>query len=56
MTLFPIDQVRGRHLVDTQIFSLTDKDLIPIEIAMTTYDGALTGASLANIAGRPAYI
>ena len=56
MTLFPIDQVRGRHLVDTQTFSLTDKDLIPIEIAMTTYDGALTGASLANIAGRPAYI
>ena len=56
MTLFPIDQVRGRHLVDAQTFSLTDKDLVPIEIAMTTYDGALTGASLANIAGRPAYI
>jgi len=56
MTLFPIDQVRGRHLVDTQTFSLTDKDLLPIEIAMTSYEGALTGASLANIAGRPAYI
>ncbi len=56
MTLFPIDQVRGRHLVEPKVFSLTDTDLIPIEIAMTAYDGALTGASLANIAGRPAYI
>jgi len=56
MTLFPIDQVRGRHLVDAQAFSLTDSDLIPIEIAMTAYEGALTGARLANIAGRPAYI
>ncbi|WP_427451483.1 PepSY domain-containing protein [Litorimonas sp. WD9-15] len=56
MTLFPIDQVRGRHLVDQQVFSLTDEDLIPIEIAMTAYDGTLTGARLANIAGRPAYI
>jgi len=42
MTLFPIDQVRGRHLVDKQVFSLTDADIVPIEIAMT--------------AGRPAYI
>lgn len=56
MTLFPIDQVRGRHLVDQQTFSLTDADLIPIEIAMTAYEGPLTGARLANIAGRPAYI
>ncbi len=56
MTLFPIDQVRGRHLVEKQTFSLTDADLVSIEIAMTTYDGALTGARLANIAGRPAYI
>ena len=56
MTLFPIDQVRGRHLVEAQVFSLTDADIIPIEIAMTVYDGALTGARLVNIAGRPAYI
>lgn len=56
MTLFPIDQVRGQHLVEKQVFSLTDSDLIPIEIAMTAYDGALTGARLVNIAGRPAYI
>ncbi len=56
MTLFPIDQVRGRHLVEAQIFSLTDSDIIPIEIAMTAYEGALTGARLVNIAGRPAYI
>ena len=56
MTLFPIDQVRGRHLVEPQVFSLTDADIIPIEIAMTAYEGALTGARLVNIAGRPAYI
>lgn len=56
MTLFPIDQVRGRHLVEAQVFSLTDADIIPIEIAMTAYDGALSGARLVNIAGRPAYI
>ena len=56
MTLFPIDQVRGQHLVDQQVFSLTDADLIPIEIAMTAYEGSLSGARLVNIAGRPAYI
>jgi len=56
MTLFPIDQVRGRHLVDKQVFSLTDADIVPIEIAMTTYDGGLSGARLVNVAGRPAYI
>lgn len=56
MTLFPIDQVRGRHLVEAQVFSLTDADIIPIEIAMTAYEGSLTGARLVNIAGRPAYI
>lgn len=56
MTLFPIDQVRGRHLVEKPVFSLTDTDLVSIELAMTAYDGALNGARLANIAGRPAYI
>lgn len=56
MTLFPIDQVRGRHLVDKQAFSLTDDDIVPIEIAMTAYDGGLNGARLINVAGRPAYI
>jgi len=56
MTLFPIDQVRGRHLVLPQVFSLSDSDIVPIEIAMTAYEGALTGARLVNIAGRPAYI
>jgi len=48
--------VRGRHLVDKQVFSLTDADIVPIEIAMTAYDGDLNGARLVNIAGRPAYI
>lgn len=56
MTLFPIDHVRGRHLVDQQVFSLTDANIVPIEIAMTAYEGNLNGARLVNIAGRPAYI
>ena len=56
MTLFPIDQVRGQHLVDKRVFSLSDADILPIEIAMTAYEGALHGARLVNIAGRPAYI
>ena len=56
MTLFPIDKVRGRHLVEAKVFSLSDEDIVPIEIAMTAYDGMLTGARLVNIAGRPAYI
>ncbi len=56
MTLFPIDQVRGRHLVEKPVFSLTDTDLVSIELAMTAYDGKLTGARLANIAGRPVFI
>lgn len=56
MTLFPIDQIRGRHLVEPQVFSLSDSDIVPIEIAMTAYEGPLTGARLVNIAGRPAYI
>jgi len=56
MTIFPIDQVRGSHLVDKQVFSLTDANIIPIEIAMTGYDGALNGARLVNIAGSPVYI
>jgi uncharacterized iron-regulated membrane protein len=55
-TLFPIDEVRGRHLVDAPTYSLTDKSIIPIEIAMTAYEGKLTGAKLTSVAGRPAYI
>ncbi len=56
MTLFPINQVRGQHLVEKQVFSLTDENIVPIEIAMTAYEGDLNGAQLVNIAGRPAYI
>jgi len=56
MTLFPIDQVRGRHLVETPVWSLTDAELTPIEIAMTGYEGQLTGAQLISVVGRPAYL
>jgi len=52
MTIFPIDQVRGRHLVDKQVFSLTDTNIVPIEIAMTAYEGDLNGKWTAN-ARRP---
>ena len=56
MTLFPIEQVRGQHLLEKQVFSLSDADIVPIEIAMTAYDGALHGAQLMNVAERPVYI
>ena len=55
MALFPIDEVRGSHLAEKATWSLTDAKVIPIEIAMTAYDGNLTGASLTSIAGEPAY-
>jgi len=56
MTLFPINDVRGRHIAEDVKLSLTDKSLMPIEIAMTAYDGTLDGARLVSIAGQPAYI
>ncbi|MEP1230571.1 MAG: hypothetical protein ABJG88_07830, partial [Litorimonas sp.] len=56
MTLFPINDVRGRHIAQDVQLSLTDKSLLPIEIAMTAYDGRLDGAQLVSIAGQPAYI
>ena len=55
MALFPIDEVRGSHLAEKASWSLADADVIPIEIAMTIYEGELTGASLTSIAGEPAY-
>ncbi|WP_162143752.1 PepSY domain-containing protein [Hellea balneolensis] len=55
MALFPIDEVRGSHLAEKATWSLTDAKVIPLEIAMTAYDGNLTGASLTSIAGEPAY-
>ena len=55
MALFPIDEVRGSHLAEKAAWSLSDATVIPIEIAMTAYDGELTGASLTSLAGEPAY-
>lgn len=55
MALFPINEVRGSHLAEKATWSLTDAKVIPIEIAMTAYEGNLTGASLTSIAGEPAY-
>lgn len=55
MALFPIDEVRGSHLAGQATWSLSDVTVIPIEIAMTAYEGNLTGASLTSIAGEPAY-
>jgi len=56
MSLFPINEVRGRHVATEVPWSLTDERLIPIEIAMTAYEGKLYGASLKSIVGQPAYI
>lgn len=55
MALFPIAEVRGSHLAEKSSWSLSDTNVIPIEIAMTIYDGELIGASLTSIAGKPAY-
>ena len=55
MSFFPINEVRGSHLAEKATWSLSDVSVIPIEIAMTAYDGNLTGASLTSIAGEPAY-
>ena len=55
MALFPIDEVRGSHLAEKASWSLRDATVIPIEIAMTIYEGELSGASLTSIAGVPAY-
>ena len=55
MTLFPIDDVRGSHLAEETKWSLSDTQIVPIELIMTTYEGELTGASLISIAGEPAY-
>lgn len=56
MSLFPINEVRGRHVAKPVPWSLNDERLIPIEIAMTAYEGQLYGASLKSIVGEPAYI
>ncbi len=55
MTLFPIDDVRGRHLAEQTEWSLTDIEIIPIELVMDLYLGELTGATLTSHAGQPAY-
>lgn len=55
MALFPIDEVRGSHLAEKATWTLSDVTVIPIEIAMTAYEGELAGASLTSIAGEPAY-
>ena len=55
MVLFPIDDVRGRHLAEQTDWSLSDAAIIPIELAMGLYEGELHGASLTAYAGLPAY-
>lgn len=55
MTLFPIDEVRGGHLAEQKPAVLESEDIIPIEIAMTLYEGDLYGAQVIMIADRPAY-
>lgn len=55
-TIFPIDQVRGRHLVKAPNYTLQETALTPIETVMTTYEGVLTEAKLISVAGRPAYV
>jgi len=56
MSLFPINEVRGRHLVDVPTVSLQTENLIPLELAMSLYDGELSGAQLITAAGHSAYV
>jgi hypothetical protein len=56
MSLFPINEVRGRHLAAAPEVSLQTENLIPLELAMPLYEGDLTGAKLISAAGHPAYI
>ncbi|MEP6343441.1 MAG: PepSY domain-containing protein [Maricaulaceae bacterium] len=56
MSLFPINEVRGRHLVDVPEVSLQTQNLIPLELAMSLYEGELSGAKLITAAGHPAYV
>ena len=56
MSLFPINEVRGRHLVDVPKVSLQTENLIPLELAMSLYEGELSGAKLITAAGHSAYV
>ena len=56
MSLFPIDEVRGRHIAAPLETELSTQDLVPIEHIMALYSGELSGARLTMIAGTPAYI
>lgn len=56
MSLFPINEVRGRHLVDAPRAELRAENLIPLELAMGLYEGQLSGATLISAAGHPAYV
>lgn len=56
MSLFPINEVRGRHLVQVPEVSLLAENLIPIELAMSLYEGQISGAKLISAAGHPAYV
>lgn len=56
MSLFPINEVRGRHLAQVPEAVLQTENLIPLELAMPLYDGNLSGAKLISAAGHPAYV
>ena len=56
MSLFPINEVRGQHLVDVPQVTLQTDNLIPLELAMSLYDGEISGAKLISAAGHPAYV
>ena len=56
MSLFPINEVRGRHLVEVPQVTLQTDNLIPLELAMSLYEGELSGAKLISAAGHPAYV
>ena len=55
MTLFPINEIRGRHIAVQVDLPVSQKPILSFEQALTRYSGEVTQASLANYAGNLAY-
>ena len=55
MTLFPINEIRGRHIAVQVDLPVSQKPTLNFEQALTRYSGEVTHVSLANYAGQLAY-
>lgn len=55
MTVFPINEIRGRHIAVQVDLPVLQKPDVSFDQALARYDGEVTQASLANYAGQLAY-